>query len=358
MKIIKDIENLNGVKVLVRLDLNVPIVNGNVADDFRIRKSLPLINFLYKKGAQIILISHIETKERPTLKPLAEHFSKLGIDCVFEKNYKKVLGNGNRIVLLENLREHDGEKENDRKFARELASLGDIYVNEAFSVSHREHASICAITEFLPSYAGFQFEEEVKHLSSAWNPPRPFLFILGGAKFVTKLPLINKFLPIADKIFVGGALANDFFKARGMDVGASLVSDVSPDLTKLLDNEKIILPADWVSKDTVIVDAAEKTIEMLKREIEKAKYVLWNGPLGVYERGYKEGTLALARLIGEATEKGIKTIVGGGDTIASIAELDLEDSFTFISTGGGAMLDFLAYGTLPGIEALERVDPI
>ena len=194
MKNIKDVENLNGVKVLVRLDLNVPVMNNYVVDDFRIRKALPLINYLYKKGANLILISHIETKENPTLEPVAKHFKKLGIDCVFEKNYKKVIANNSRIILLENLREHEGEKKNDKKFAKELASLADIYVNEAFPVSHREHASVCAITEFIPSYAGFQFVLEIEHLSLAFKPDHPFLFILGGAKFDTKLPLVEKFI--------------------------------------------------------------------------------------------------------------------------------------------------------------------
>jgi phosphoglycerate kinase len=352
MKNIKDVEHLDGVKVLVRLDLNVPIENGHIVDDFRIRKSLPLIKYLFDKGANLILMSHIETKENPTLEPVAKYFQKLGIDCYFEKNYKKVLGNSARIILLENLREHEGEKKNDKKFAKELASLGDIYVNEGFSVSHREHASVCAITEFIPSYAGIQFAEEVKHLSLAFTPDHPFLFILGGAKFETKLPLVDKFISIADKVFVGGALANDIFKARGRDIGTSLVSDPLPDLSKFIDDPKLLLPIDSILIDTAIMDAGMETVEMLRGEVGKAKFILWNGPLGAYETGYKASTLQLSEMLAEATKRGTKTIVGGGDTLATIAELKLEDSFTFVSTGGGAMLDFLAEGTLPGIEAL------
>src|SRR3989344_104043 len=344
MKSVNEIKNLEGVKALVRVDFNVPVVDGHVVEDFRIRKTLPLINHLYEKGAQIILISHIETKENPTLRPVAEHLKKLGIDCYFEKNYKKTLGNNTRVILLENLREYEGEKKNDKKFARELASLGDIYINEAFAVSHREHASVCAITEFLPSYAGLQFEDEIKHLCTAFDPSHPSLFILGGAKFDTKLPLIEKFLPLSDKIFIGGALANDFFKEKGINIGKSLISDIQPDLSRFINNEKILLPVDTVLKDTAIMDAGVKSIEMLKNEINNSKYVLWNGPLGAYEAGYKNATLELARLLALATKKGVKTIVGGGDTLATIAELKLEDSFTFVSTGGGAMLDFLAYG--------------
>lgn len=354
MKTIKEVENLDGVKVLVRLDFNVPVQNGIIVDDFRIQKSIPLINYLVKKGAQIILISHIETKDNPTLEPIAQHLKKLGVDCVFEKNYKKVLNTKNKITLLENLRLHDGEKENDKKFARELASLADIYVNEAFPVSHREHASVCAITEFIPSYAGLQFEEEVKHLSSAFNPDHPFLFVLGGAKFETKLPLIEKFIGIADKIFVGGALANNFFKEQGKDIGKSLVSPENFNLSRFLNTNKILLPIDSLKKDDAVMDCGMGTVDMLRVEIEKAKYILWNGPLGAYETGYRASTLQLAEILADATVRGAKTIVGGGDTIATISELKLEDKFTFLSTGGGAMLDFLAKGTLPGIEALEK----
>lgn len=354
MKYIKEIEKLDGVKVLIRLDLNVPVKNNIIVDDYRIRKSLATINYLKAKGAQIILISHIETKDNPTLEPVAKYFNKLGIDCVFEKNYKKALTTKNKITLLENLREYEGEKKNDKKFAKELASLADIYINEAFPVSHREHASVCAITEFLPSYAGIQFEEEIKHLSSAFNPDHPFLFVLGGAKFETKLPLIEKFMSIADKIFVGGALANNFYKEQGKDIGKSLVSPDNFNLARFLSTNKILLPVDSLIMDEAIMDCGMKTVELIKNEVDKAKYVLWNGPLGAYETGYRASTLQLAEILADATKRGVKTIVGGGDTIATIAELKLEDSFTFVSTGGGAMLDFLAKGTLPGIEALEK----
>ena len=354
MKSIREIENLDKVRIIVRLDLNVPIQNGVIIDDFRIRKALPLINYLLKKGAKLILISHIETIDNPTLKPVADYLNKNGIECYFENNYKKVLNSKYEVILLENLREHNGEKENDKKFAKELASLADIYVNEAFSVSHREHASVSAITEFIPSYMGFQFEEEIKHLSTAFNPDHPFLFILGGAKFETKLPLLEKFMSIADKIFVGGALSNNFFKEQGKDIGKSLVSDNDFNLQRFLNTDKILLPIDTLIENEAIMDAGINTVELLRKEIEKAKYILWNGPLGAYETGYRASTLQLAEILADATKRGAKTIVGGGDTLATIAELKLEDSFTFISTGGGAMLDYLAKGTLPGIDALEK----
>lgn len=373
MKYLRDLKNLEGVKVLMRVDFNLPIENGIVRNDFRLKKIIPTINYLKEKKAKIILISHIEPLEGEvaSLVPVYEHIKKLGVKCSFIKNYRdciKVINsieNGD-IVLLENLRDHEGEKKNDKKFAKELASLGDIYVNEAFAVSHREHASVSAITEFIPSYAGMLFEQEVKNLSTAFNPDRPFLFILGGAKFETKLPLIEKFTGIADRVFVGGALANNFLQENGIKVGKSMVSPKNFGLHKLTSTKKIILPIDaTVSKgvvkdindiqdNDVIFDTGPKTLNLIEQEIKKAKYILWNGPLGAYEQGYVEPTLDLARHIASSTKNGVKTIVGGGDTLAAIAKLGIEDSFTFVSTGGGAMLDFLSEGSLPGIKALEK----
>ena len=359
MKTVRDIEHFEGVKVLVRLDLNVPVKNGKVVDDFRIQKSLPLLHMLTEKGAKLIVIAHIETVGTPTLEPVVVSLKSFGVNCEFVTNYRNAASviekslNGS-VILLENLRAHAGETKNDPIFAKELASLADIYINEAFSVSHRAHASISAITKFLPSYAGIQFEEEVKNLSSAFDPLHPFLFILGGAKFETKLPLFEKFMNIADRVFIGGALANNFFKESGQDVGKSLVSAENFNLTRFLDNPKLILPIDTVVKDETIFDAGEQTLVLLREEAMKAKYILWNGPLGAYEQGYKGPTLELARIVADATANGARSIVGGGDTLGAIAELGLVDKYTFVSTGGGAMLDYLANGTLPGIEALEK----
>jgi phosphoglycerate kinase len=269
---------------------------------------------------------------------------------------------------MENLRFFEGEKKNDPKFAKELASLADIYVNDAFPVCHREHASIVGVPKLLPSYVGFQLEKEVANLSRAFNPAHPFLFILGGAKFETKLPLLAKFLDIADQIFVGGALANDLFKAKGFEIGQSLISKTGIDLSAFIKSPKLLLPVDIINQEGVskaadslsltdkIMDDGPKTLQMLKEKISAAKFILWNGPLGMYEGGYKQPTLELAKIIGEATAgtSGVVSIVGGGDTLAAIEELQNQDKFTFVSTGGGAMLDFLAKGTLPGIEALEE----
>lgn len=364
MKYLHDVQQLDGVKVLMRVDFNVPVQNGVVTEDFRIRKILPTIKFLQDKKARIILMSHIESAgknkdEKPSLVPVAEHLKRLGLACVFVKNYKDAeraieMLNPGCILLLENLRMNEGETKNDKKFAQALASLADIYINEAFAVSHRAHASVSAITEFLPSYAGLLFEQEIKHLNSAFTPDRPFLFILGGAKVETKLPLIEKFIQIADRVFVGGALANNFFKEQGKDIGSSLVSPDNYNLKRFFDNPKLLLPIDSVKKDDAIFDAGPKTVELLKKEIGNAKFILWNGPLGAYEMGYKEPTLELARLIAAATQKGAKSILGGGDTLGAIGELKIEDQYTFVSTGGGAMLEYLAHGTLPAVEALEK----
>jgi len=333
--------NLEGKRVLVRVDWNVPIENGQVMDDFRIQKSLPTIEYLRKAGAKIVLISHHDA-EGETLQTVYEYVKNI-LPLTFVEP--------SDLVLLENLFMNEGEKQNSRDFAVKLASGIDIFVNEAFPESHREYASIVGLPKLLPSYAGLQFNEEVKQLSNAFYPKHPFLLVLGGAKFETKLSLLDKFLSIADSIFVGGALANNFFKEEGQDVGTSLVSDGDFNLKEKFQSGKIILPVDTILDVTRIVDAGPKTIENLKSKVENAKLILWNGPLGEFEKGYKTGTLELAKLIANSNAE---TIVGGGDTLSAIKELGLLEKFSFVSTGGGAMLDFLATGTLPGIEVLKR----
>lgn len=376
MKIIQDIEHLEGVKVIVRVDYNVPIRNGFVVDDFRIRSSLETIDFLLSRGAKVILIAHLESADgtNPTLEPASITLNNLGVKTRFIPNLKNAysiieneLGNG-ECILLENLRFFEGEKKNDEKFAKELASLADIYVNDAFSVSHRKHASVVGLPKLLPSYAGIQLNREVANLSRAFSPTHPFLFIIGGAKFDTKLPLIERFSKLADSIFMGGALANDILKARGVSVGKSKVSENNThEIAKIASDNKIVVPIDVIvtdhkekdvnaiSAEDAIYDAGRDTISFLAEQIKKSNFVLWNGPLGTYEDGYQGATLELAKIIAErgAKDKSFISIVGGGDTTASISNLNIEDKFTFISTGGGAMLDFLAQGTLPGIEALK-----
>ncbi len=340
MRSITEAGDLKDKRVLVRVDWSVPIQNGEVMSDYQIRKSFPTIEYLQKAGAKIILISHTEEDE-DSLAPIFKYVKNF-LPLTFIKP--------SDLALLENLRRNKGEKENSEKYARELASLGDIFVNEAFSVSHREHASIVGVPKFLPSFVGLQFSLEVQALSKAFYPKRPFLFILGGVKFDTKLPLLKKFINIADHIFVGGALANNFFKEQGKDIGSSLVREGNFGLKGLWETGKIILPEDTIVDGGKIMDAGPRSMENLKSLILTSKLVLWNGPLGNYELGYKVATLELAKLISEFSHE---SIVGGGDTLAAIEELNILDKFSFVSTGGGAMLDFLATGTLPGIEALK-----
>lgn len=349
MRSIKILKNLKGKTALVRVDFNVPIKNGRVLDDFRIKKTLPTIKFLQKKGAKIILISHLGEDGKKSLKPVANYLKKF---------VKK------DIVLLENIRRYDGEIKNDLNFAKKLARLGDFYVNEAFSVSHRQHASIVGVPKYLPSYAGFQLEEEIKNLSVVFKKPKhPFLFILGGAKFSTKMPLIKKYLKLADNVFVGGALLNDFLKAKGYEIGKSLV-DNTKGIKEILKNKKLILPIDVVvkngnklisrkanevKKNEIILDVGNNSIKIIEPYIKKSKLILFNGPLGKYEDGNDRATKKVLKLVARSKAE---SIIGGGDTVSLVSKMKMENKFSFVSTGGGATLDFLAHGTLPGIKAL------
>lgn len=367
IKSIKEAGNLSGKKVIVRVDFNVPVVDGKILDDLRIRVAQPTIEYLKEQGARVILISHIETKENPTLTPVAEKMRlKLIKDFMGEEGKSAVnsLQDG-EVVLFENLRSNTGEKANDPEFAKVLASYADVYVNDAFPVCHREHASVVGVPKLLPHYAGFQLIKEIENLSLFFNPAHPFIFILGGAKFETKLPLIEKFSNTADYIFVGGALMNDVFKMKGYEVGKSLVSNLEDNqesMKDILADQRIILPTDvvvdsgrvcdvkGVLKEEKIVDVGPASIDAFADKIKTAKFVLWNGPLGLYEKGFKDQTLKLAKLIAES---GAKSAVGGGDTVAAIESLKVENPNVFISSGGGAMLEFLERETLVGIKALE-----
>ena len=349
----------------------MPLKNGKVEDDFRIQKALPTINFLRKKGAKIILITHLG-KGGETLAGVAKVLNKYVkakfIPEVIGPKVRKVASEmkPGEIILLENLRNNKGEKECSLVFAKELAKLGNIYVNEAFPVSHRPDASIVLLPKLLPAYAGLQLEEEVKNLSHTFKKPKhPFLFILGGAKFSTKMPLIKKYLKLADYIFIGGALANDFLKAEGYEIGQSLVSDVNFGIKALLKNKKLIIPVDVVvksgskfinkkvnevKKEEIILDAGIQSVKNLAPLIQKSKLILWNGPLGKYEAGGAKATKQILKLVAKSKAE---SIIGGGDTVALISEMKMEKKFSFVSTGGGAALEFLSNGTLPGIKALR-----
>ncbi len=372
MKSLRQIGSVKNKIVLVRTDFNVPIDNGKVRDPFRIEKALSTISFLTKKGAKVIVTSHIGEGKNDTLLPVFFHLKKKKVSCVFLDSFEKEavskavesLKKG-QFLLLENLRHDSGEKDNDPLFAKKLASLADVYVNDAFSVSHREHASIVSVPKLLPSYAGLQMMEEIKNLSLALTPSHPFVFVLGGAKISTKLPLISRYLKSADEVFVGGAILNNILRDKKLPIGESLVDDTetprailnSPKILPVLDvvteNSKgvsrTIFPLD-VHEDERIVDIGPETIASFKPIFSKAKLIVWNGPLGNYEKGYDKGTILLLKLLASLKAK---TILGGGDTVALVSKLKLEKKFTFVSTGGGATLDFLAHGTLPGIKALK-----
>lgn len=370
MKSIKELTNIKGKRVILRVDFNVPINDGKVEDDSRIKKALPTINYLRKLGAKIVIISHIGRDPSDSLAIVAKVLkhtvpmtfipSVLGaqVDDAIDK-----MKNGD-VIMLENLRSIAGEKKNDPSFARGLSKHGDIYVNEAFPVSHRADASIVGIPKFLPSYAGLQMELEVKELSRALVPEHPFLVIFGGAKAETKIPLIKRYLKDADHVFVGGALANNFFKAKGLEVGKSVVDNdakipktflnhkklILPDMVVVSRSRKVAIKVEEVGENNQILDIGIPSINRLAPYIHKAKLILWNGPMGWYENDYVEATDELVKLLMKTKAK---VIIGGGDTAVFVEKKKLAHHFTFVSSGGGATLEFLSKGTLPGIKALK-----
>jgi len=377
MKKLRDIPHLEGVPVLVRAALNVPVAHGIVTNTFRLRSALPTIEYLREHRAKVILIGHIGDTGTETLLPVFEAMKEYIPDIRFcdavtgtkVRQAVRELNPGD-VLMLENLRRDTGEKKNDHAFALSLASIADVFVQDSFDVCHRSHASVIGIPAFLKSYAGLELELEINELAKARNPKHPALAIIGGAKFSTKEPVLHALIKKYDIVFVGGALANDFMKAKGQSVGTSLVSSTdSSTLSELTESKKIMLPKDYivgpvgserstehhgpvtaVLSNEAILDAGPVTSLELAQLVAQARIILWNGPLGNYEKGFTDATEGLARAIASSSAY---SIVGGGDTIAAIEKLGLGDRISFISTGGGAMLDFLATGTLPGIEALR-----
>jgi phosphoglycerate kinase len=377
MKTVRDIQILENIPVLLRASLNVPLVSGKVANAFRLKKALPTIQYLREKNARVILIGHIGEKGTETLEPVYQAMKEFIPDLKFcavtigeqARAAVRALPAGG-VLMLENLRRDRGETMNDRKFSEALAELADVFVEDSFDVCHRAHASVVGVPALLPSYAGLQVEEEVSQLTKALKPAHPAVAIIGGAKFSTKEPVMTKLLQTYDRVFAGGALGNDFVKAMGNSVGKSLVSDADPKAIKaLLADRKLATPLDAVvgklgssqaesrvsnldsiGAEEAILDDGPRTSELLAGLVKEAKMVLWNGPLGNYENGFVDATRALVVAIANSDAY---SIIGGGDTEAAIEELHVQEHFSFISTGGGAMLDFLAKGTLPGLQALE-----
>ena len=388
---IKDLDKkeLENKTVLVRVDFNVPLKDGKVSDDTRIMAALPTIKYLTDNDAKVVLVSHLgrpkgkDTKN--SLKNIADYINekteikvKFLDDCIGEDVQKRVKeGKAGEIFLLENVRFYPEEEKNDADFAKKLAKLADIYVNDAFGTAHRAHASTEGVTKYLPAYAGLLMEKEIEFLSKALNPQKPFVAIIGGSKISSKIGVLKNLVEKTDTLIIGGAMTYTFLKSLGQSVGKSLVEDDSIDTAKEIMAKaeklkcKLIIAEDHViaasiddergkvseniPADMSAFDIGPKTIEKVKVELEKAKTVVWNGPMGVFEKpAFANGTNEVAKILAGLKDKGVITIVGGGDSVAAIEQVGLTDKFSHISTGGGASLEFLEGIELPGIKAIKN----
>ena len=382
--------DLEGKKVLVRVDYNAPIKSGMVEDDTRLKATIPTINFLLEKNCKIILMSHLgrpkkllkkgkgleEIKKKLTLRPVAQDLGEiLGVDVGFVDDCINIeIPKDNDIVLLENLRFHSEEERNDEEFAKKLAGHADVYVNDAFGACHREHASVHAVTKFLPSYAGLLVEKEVEQLTKLLNPKKPFAAIVAGAK-ADKIGALKLLTNKADKILIAGVLANTFLKAKGIDIGTSKFDEETFNVAKGIidlagnklkfqtdcivadkfDNNANIqaVSVDKIPKEWMILDIGPETIKNYKEELKDAKTVFWAGPLGAFEmEKFSKGTKEIGEFLGSLKAT---VIAGGGDTSAAINTFNLAEKLTHVSTGGGASLEFIEKeGKLPGLVALEE----
>jgi phosphoglycerate kinase len=390
---VRDLE-LKGKRVFVRVDFNVPIKDGKVTDDTRIRAAVPTIHYITERGGRVILASHLgrpkgERVEKYSLRPVAEHLSGIferpipfANDCVGEEVKEQVdaLKDGD-IILLENLRFHAEEEKNDDGFARQLASLCDLYVNDAFGAAHRAHASTVGITKYVkPAAAGLLMETELEYLGKVISDPEhPFVAILGGAKVSDKIPVINALIDRkVDRLLIGGAMAYTFFKAEGFTVGKSLVEDdmletarrikkraeeagvelLLPTDHQVVDsydplNSRKTIPIEFTNAGLVGLDIGVETVALFSNALQDARTVIWNGPMGVFEeKPFDEGTVAIAHAVADAADRGAIVIVGGGDSVAAVVQAGVASRITHISTGGGATLEFLSGEKLPGVEAL------
>jgi len=425
IKSIRDVKKLTGKKVLLRADFNVPIESNKIKDDYKIVAGLPTIRFLLRHRCKVIIATHLgrpfqktENRKQKTesysVKPIAARLSRLlgrkvkfVEDCVGFKVGTAVskMKNG-QILMLENLRFYKGEESNNKKFAKELAMLVDLYVNDAFGVSHRNHASVSAIKKYLPSYAGVLLEQELMNLNKVLKPEKPLILIIGGAKIATKIKLIKKLGKLARRILIGGALANNFFKAHKLEVGKSVVDSQSIKFAKKWKSKNIILPIDvvvcrrkdgsgqarvknvymvnpvrkmpfvrvkpqtaanysnsqfsqrtfsnGVNKNEIILDIGPETIRLYNNFIKKAKTIIWNGPMGMFEQEhFKHGTLAIARVIAACSGGSTFGVAGGGETVEALKMTKMLDYVDWVSTGGGAMLAYLGGERMPGLMKLE-----
>ena len=392
-KTLEDLE-VQGKKVLVRCDFNVPMdKEGNITDDIRIRAAMPTVEYILNKGGAVILMSHLgrpngEPNPKYSLAPISKRISELigkevkfaDDDMVVGEITKKLASElkEGEVLLLQNVRYRKEEEKNDEAFSKELASLGDIYINDAFGTAHRAHSSTAGVASFLPSAMGYLIEKEVGFMGKALEAPeRPFVAILGGAKVSDKIGVIENLIEKVDALIIGGGMAYTFFKAQGYDVGKSLLEEDKVDLASSLiakakeKNVDLLLPVDtvvakefaaeaehWtvnsnsIPSETMGLDIGEKTRELFAQKIEKAKTIIWNGPMGVFEMpAFAKGTKEVAKALADS---GATTIIGGGDSAAAVEQLGYADKMTHISTGGGASLEFLEGKILPGIDVLEN----
>lgn len=391
---LKDID-VNGKKVFMRVDFNVPIIDGKITDDNRVQAALPSIKYVLEKGGLLILASHLGRPKGQknlefSLKPVADHLATLidvpvhfAEDCVGEAAESVIAAaKPGEIVLLENVRFYKEETDNDEGFSKKLAALGDVFVNDAFGSSHRAHASVAGITKFLqPAASGFLLDKEIKYLSeSINNPQRPFVAILGGAKVSDKIPVIEQLIKKVDTIIIGGGMAYTFLVANGKSVGKSLLQkEMVPVAKKLMEDAKaagvnLMLPFDFVIADDFSNDANQEVVDednirdgwealdigpqsaiAFGNTIKSAKTVLWNGPMGVFEMpSFAEGTNEVAKALVEATDMGAISIIGGGDSASAIKNAGLADRVSHVSTGGGASLEYLEGKDLPGVSSLTE----
>ena len=392
MKYIKDQANLKNKKVLLRLDLNVPLKNGKITDETRINKILPIINFLLEKKSKILVISHVGRPKGKinidlSLRPICENLERkinqkitLVQENIFEIKRENLFKNSNdQIIFFENIRFYEEEEKNDANFSNHLAKLADIYVNDAFSCSHRAHASVSKITEFLPSFAGLQLKTEINALKKVTTEiKKPVTCIIGGSKISTKIGLIKNLIPKFDNIIVVGAMANNILSYKGNPIGKSVKEDnyksIIDDIFKTaknnsciinypedvavgksMDDKAIIKNLNEVTNDDIILDIGPKTISKIKNIIENSETILWNGPAGYFENpNFANGCFEIAKKIIEKNKDNrIYSVAGGGDTIAALNEMKVINNFNFVSTAGGAFLEYLEGKELPGIKALN-----
>jgi len=385
IKTIRNAKNLYGKKVLLRTDFNVPIKKGKIQDGYKIEQQLTTIKFLLNKHCRIILATHLgrptpgKYDEKYSVKPIAKLLSKMiGKNIVvikeindFEAGKKISKAKYGDIIMLENIRFEAGEEKNSRALAKSLAKLADIYVNDAFAVSHRAHASVSAIKDYLPSYVGLLLEKEIINLNKALHPQKPLVTVIGGSKISTKIALVKNLEKKSSHLLVGGALANNFLLALGYEVGKSMIDQESIGFAKKFKSGKLILPVDVtvsnrakggevrvkkvgnVNKTDYIFDIGPETIRLYSHFIKKAAAIIWNGPMGKFEEEqFKYGTMSIARVVAARSKGKAFGVVGGGETVEALEKTNMFEYVDWVSTGGGAMLSYLGGDPMPGLEGL------